>query len=141
MSQENVEIVRRAWEAWERRDMESLFALYDPAIIWDQSRIGPIELRGLYHGHEGVRRFFREWLDPFEAFHAHAETFIDAGDRVVVGVRQGGRGKASGVDIEMPVYWQAYEIRAGLVIRIEVVETQAEALEAAGVSKDAHIST
>jgi ketosteroid isomerase-like protein len=38
MSLENVEIVRRAWEAWEREDWEPLYALYDPAIVWDARR-------------------------------------------------------------------------------------------------------
>jgi ketosteroid isomerase-like protein len=38
MSQENVEIVRAAWEAWARADMEALFALYDPETVWDQAR-------------------------------------------------------------------------------------------------------
>src|SRR6266566_7674162 len=95
MSQENVELVRRAWEAWEREDIEGLFALYDPAIVWDQTHYSE-GIAGVYHGHEGVRHFCRQWLDPFETYWAHAEAFIDAGDNVIVEVRQGGRGKASG---------------------------------------------
>jgi ketosteroid isomerase-like protein len=67
VSRENVEIVNRVWEAWDRRDMEALFALYDPAIVWE-SHTGPIELGGPYHGHEGVRHVFQEWLEPFETF-------------------------------------------------------------------------
>jgi ketosteroid isomerase-like protein len=86
MPQENVEIVRRAWDAWERRDIEGLFALYDPAIIWDMSHYDDV-IGGVFRGHEGVRRFFGEWLEPFETYYAHAETFIDAGDNVVVEVR------------------------------------------------------
>ena len=35
MSQENVELVRRSWEAWERGDMEAIFAFYDPEIVSD----------------------------------------------------------------------------------------------------------
>ena len=130
MSQENVEIVRRAWEAWERRDMEALFALYDPAIIWEQ-RVTPVDL---YHGHEGVRRFFKEWLDPFEAYYAHADEFIAAGDSVVARLRQGGRGRGSGVEVAMPVVWQVYRIRDGRVIRVVGgLMDRSEALEAAGL--------
>jgi ketosteroid isomerase-like protein len=65
MSKENLEIVRRLMEAWERRDMEAVFALYDPAIVWDNSTL-PAPNAGVYHGHEGVRQFFREWLEAFE---------------------------------------------------------------------------
>jgi ketosteroid isomerase-like protein len=142
MSQENVEIVRRIWEASERRDTHAVFALYDPAIVWDFSQAAPVELRGLYHGYDGIRQFFRQWLEPFENFHAEAETFIDAGDSVIVGYRQSGRGKASGAEVEMPAAWSVYRIRNGLVVRIEVFQTKPEALEAAGLSEqDARVDS
>jgi ketosteroid isomerase-like protein len=123
--------VRRLWEASERRDAEAVFALYDPAIVLDTSNVsGP--LAGVYHGHEGVRRFWREWLEPFETHQAHAETVIDAGDRVIVRHRTTGRGKASGVEVSM-IRWNVYRIRDGLVIQWEIFETQTEALDAAGL--------
>ena len=81
MSEGNVEIVRRAWEAWEQEDWEPLYALDHPDIVWDASALrGPIT--GVYHGHDGVRRYFREWLESFEARDARAEKFIAAGDDV-----------------------------------------------------------
>jgi ketosteroid isomerase-like protein len=133
MSEEKVELVRAAWEAWERRDMEALFALYDPAIVWDQSHYREaLDFGGVHHGHDGVRQFFRRWLAPFEDFYAHAEEFIDAGDAVVVRGRQGGRGKASGAEVEMPTYWQVYRLRDARIARIEVYGDRDEALNAAG---------
>jgi ketosteroid isomerase-like protein len=131
MSKENIEIVRRAWEAWERGDWDPLNAFYDPAVVWDASTLrGPIA--GVYHGHEGVRRYFQDWLESFEAHRARAEEFIDAGDNVVVvGLRLSGRGKESGVQVDMP-RWNLYRIRDGLAFRVELFETKAEALEAAG---------
>ena len=50
MSQENVEVVRRVWEAVERRDNQAVFALYDPAIVWDTRGLEQLEA-GLYRGH------------------------------------------------------------------------------------------
>jgi ketosteroid isomerase-like protein len=50
MSQENVELVRAAWEAWERGDMESIFEFYDPVIVWDQTHYQAGELSAVYHG-------------------------------------------------------------------------------------------
>jgi uncharacterized protein len=126
-----VEIVRRVWESAERGDTEGAFALYDPAIVWESHYSGPIERGGLYEGHDGVRRFFREWLEAFATYEARAETFIEAGDRVVVGYRVSGRGKGSGIEIDM-TRWNVYEIRNGLIIRVEVFKSKAEALEAAG---------
>ena len=131
MSKENLEIVRRVWEAAERRDTEALFALYDPAITWE-SCYGP--LSGVYRGHDGVRQFFRDWMESIEGFQAHAETFIDAGDAVIVGLRIRGRGRASGVEIDMP-QGHVYKIRNGLVVHVALHETEALALEAAGVQE------
>ena len=138
MSQENVETVRRAWEAWERGEWEPLYALYHPDIVWDASALrGPIA--GVYHGHEGVRRYFGEWLESFEAHEARAETFIDAGDDVIVGLRLRGRGKTSGVEVDM-ARCNVYRIRDGLAVRVELFETKAEALGAVGLKEEARAS-
>jgi ketosteroid isomerase-like protein len=134
MSRENVELVRAVWQAWERRDMDAIFAFYDPAIVWYQT-LPPVELSGVYHGHEGVKRFFRAWMSPFEHFYAHAEEFVDAGDAVVVRVRQGGRGKQSGAEVEMPPYWQVYRLVYGRAVRIEVYGDERGALEAVGLAE------
>jgi ketosteroid isomerase-like protein len=92
MSRENVELVRAAWEAWARGDTHALFAFYDPAIIWDQTHNHEaLDFAGVYHGHEGIKQFFRHWLAPFEDYCAHPEEFIDAGDAVVVRLRQSER--------------------------------------------------
>lgn len=128
MSTEDVEVVKRAWAAAERRDTDALFALYDPEIVWESS-YGP--LTGEYHGHDGVRQFFGDWMESIADFQAHAETFIDAGDAVVVGLRIRGRGRASGVEIDMP-QGHVYKVRNGRVIHVCLYETQSAALEAAG---------
>src|SRR2546422_5724782 len=102
MSQDNVEIVRRLWNAVERRDNHAVYALYDPAVVLESGNVGPLELGGgPYRGHDGVRQFLRNWLESFEPFQAKAGTFIEAGNAVVVGYRVSGRGKGSGADVEM----------------------------------------
>jgi ketosteroid isomerase-like protein len=116
----------------ERRDNQAVFALYDPAIVWESHEVGPIERGGHYHRHEGVRQFFRDWLESFETYRAQAEAFIEAGNEVVVGYRVCGRGKGSGVEIEM-TRWNVYGIRNGLVNRVELFKTKEEALEAVGL--------
>lgn len=135
MSGKNVEIVRRIWEAVERQDTEAAFALYDPEVVFDNSTV-PGPLAGVYHGQEAMRQFSEEWRQSFDAetYRAQAETFINAGDRVVVGVRLTARGKSSGAEVEMR-RWNVYEVRNGLVIRVDVFETRSEALEAAGIAE------
>jgi len=64
MSQENVDIVRQAWEAYRRRDNEAALALYDPEIEFELRSEGRIDA-GDYHGLEGVQEFFRNWDERF----------------------------------------------------------------------------
>jgi ketosteroid isomerase-like protein len=138
MSQENAEIVRSMWEAWERRDLAAVFEFYDPAVEWDMTHSDVPDMR-VYHGHDGVREFFRAWWAFFAEYSAVPEAFIAADENVVVRVRQGGRGRASTADIEMPGYfdmprsWVVYRLRAGRAVRVEVYRDEAEALGAAGV--------
>jgi len=132
MSQENVEVVRASWEAWSRGDMEALFEFYDPAVEWDMTHSNVPDM-GVFHGHDGVREFFREWRAFFAEYYAEPEEFIDADESVVVRVRQGGRGRASTVGVEMPGYWQLYRLRGGRAVRVEIYRDEADALEAAGL--------
>jgi ketosteroid isomerase-like protein len=133
MSQENVEIVRRFWGAWERGDLQAVFALYDPAIVWVQHS-GPFEMHGTYLGHDGVRRAWRDWLVSFKTLEVHADTFIDAGESVIVGWRMSGEGKASEVPVDLPG-WSIHTLRNGRLIRVDVFSTEAEALDALGLSE------
>jgi ketosteroid isomerase-like protein len=138
MSQ-NVEVVRRIWEAAERGDDQAVFALYDPDIVWRSRTEGPLEgAGGVVHGHDGVRKFFRDWLEAFETYQAKAAAFIEAGDEVVVGYKVTGRGKASGMDVEMS-RWNLYEIENGLVTRVDIFESRGAALEAAGLSQQSPV--
>ncbi len=131
-SDESVEVVRRAWEAWERGDMPAVFDFYDPAVEWDMSESDVPDM-GVFRGHDGVRRFFREWMAPFDDYYAHAEDFKLGSEGVLVRMRQGGRGKESGVDVGMPPLWQLYRLRAGRAVRVEIYRDEDRALEAAGL--------
>jgi ketosteroid isomerase-like protein len=137
MSQENVEIVRRFWDASDRQDLQAVFALYDPAVVWVQHS-GPFDMQGTYLGHDGVRKAWRDWVESFKTVAVHAHTFIDAGESVIVGWRMSGEGKASDAPAHIPG-WSIHTLRNCRLIRIDVFNTKAEALEAVGLSEqDAH---
>ena len=116
--------------------MEEIFAFYDEEVVWDFSRAhGNVVVSREYHGHEGVKQFFRDWAGSFDGYYAHAEQFTDAGDgQVLVRARQGGRGKQSGIEMDMR-YWQVYRVRKGRAIRVEVYSEEREALEAVGLQE------
>jgi ketosteroid isomerase-like protein len=90
--------------------------------------------RGVYHGHEGLRQVFREWHEAWESHKADVEELIDAGDDRVISVGTArGRGKASGIEVELPHQAGLWTIRDGRVIRVVWFPTREEALEAAGL--------
>jgi hypothetical protein len=133
MSEENVEVVRQAWEAYRRRDNEAALALYDPEIEIELRSEANVEA-SIYRGLEGVREFFRNWMSAFDDLRSEVEEWIDAGDQVIAMVRSFGRGKHSGVPVDM-LEAHLWTVRDGKLWRLQTLGTKAEALEAAGLSE------
>jgi ketosteroid isomerase-like protein len=138
MSQENVEIVRTLMEGFQHRQHERAFEFYDPEIEWDASNVGQVvpDLAGVYRGHEGVRTYWRRWLSAWSDLHFEIQDVVDAGDQVVVLVRnQRQWGRRSGIATELPPYGIVFTMRGGKVIRWRSYPDQGAALEAAGLSE------
>jgi uncharacterized protein len=132
MSQENVEIVKD----FSRRFAEGTRGVtkdFDPDIVWDTSASG-LPAAGIYHGHEGVRSFFRDWLAPWEDHVIEYREYIDAGDTVVQVFWQAGTGRSSGIRTERD-FFGVWDLKNSKVIRYRLFGTRAEALEAAGLQE------
>jgi ketosteroid isomerase-like protein len=135
MSQENVEIVRRCCEAFDRGDYESALEALAPEVEYDLSHFPD---GGVYRGHEGVREAFRIWMGTWEDYRQERDEPIDAGDQVILPTREYGRGKGSGVALERPTFG-VWTMRNGKATRIRFYSTMPEALEATGLAQqDAH---
>ena len=132
MSQQNVEVVRQAWEAWVRGDLPGLARLCDPEIIWDTSHFHHWPESG-YHGLEEVEGFLHEWLAIWDEYAVDVEDVIAVPDgRVVSLVLQRGKGHGSGLAMEME--WALIAtLRNGKLIRMDNYEDRAEALAALGL--------
>jgi ketosteroid isomerase-like protein len=137
MSEENVETVRRIYEAAMRRDAATVLALYDPDVELDASRIGVSNHPSgadAYHGHDGLRDLFREWHEAWGKIEYDYEELIEAGEQVIAVVNRHARGRASGVEVERP-FALLWTLREGKVVRVVWYLTREEALEAAGLSE------
>jgi ketosteroid isomerase-like protein len=129
MSQENVEVVRCSYEAYERGDMESALAALDPEVeIYDHDIPDPGEYRGL----DGVLRWQADWETSWQSWRWEAEEFIDAGDRVVAILRVHAKGRGSGADIER-LDGAVWTLRDGKGVRLDYYGSRAEAVEAVGL--------
>jgi ketosteroid isomerase-like protein len=134
MSQENMETVRRSWEAWGNGDLDRLFALWDPEIVWDLTHFSEWP-ESRYDGHDGMKRFLTEWLEVWEDYEVGLDEIHLAPDgRIVSLAWQRGKGKQSG--LEMKMEWaQIITVRDGKVTRIDNYDDQSAALAAAGLSE------
>jgi uncharacterized protein len=131
MSQENVEVVRAAFEAFGRSDWDALVGFLDPEIEWVPT--GQFVGGQLYRGHAGVREFLDALGGEFEEFHAEPENFATASDVVVADTRVSGTGKRSGVPVELR-FTLVVSLSNRKVIRVRNFLERQEALEAAGLS-------
>jgi ketosteroid isomerase-like protein len=133
-----VEIVRRAFEAWEpawgtgTADLGRLMALMDDDLITRTYMPGPEP--DIWHGHQGFLDMSAEAADIFDEFRLRGEEFIDAGDHVVVRVVLEGRGSGSGAPVT-GTFWYVYGVRGEKLVTIDMYATRDQALEAAGLEK------
>ena len=135
MSGENVEIVRRGFEAGNRRDVEALIEVLDPEVEWHSALLMALEGEAaVYRGHEGIREFFRDLDGLFDKLHAEYPEIRDLGDRVVGIGRISTRGKGSGAETESPI-GTVIDLKNGKATQVRTYLDPKEALEAAGVSE------
>ena len=132
MSQENVEVVGRMYDAFERGDYETSLSYLDPEIEFSQPAQEPGG--GMYHGHDGVMQAFAKWLGPWDEYHVEVDELTDLGDHVLANTRHHGRGKGSGAAVEMQIF-QLMTLHDGKIVRIRMYYDEAEALEAAGLEE------
>jgi ketosteroid isomerase-like protein len=133
MSEENVERIHRAFDAFNRRDLDAFLALIDPEAEFT-TRYMEMEGDPYYRGHDGVREWWRTLLAIFPDFSVEVLEVRDLGDSGIAALRVRGHGVDSGVPFEETI-WAAGEWRDGKVTRWRNFGSESEALEAAGLSE------
>ena len=135
MSQENVEIVKAVYDAYNREDWDAAFKDAAPGFEADLSRaIGP--WRGVF-GLDQILRVVEEFSETWESARSEPHEFIEAGDLVVVPATQHLKGRG-GIEVVVSATL-VWTIRNGAIERIVMYQEKEDALEAVGLSEqDAH---
>jgi ketosteroid isomerase-like protein len=133
MSKENVEVVRRALEHFTvAANWEGALDLFAPDVEWEVRPDLPDA--EIYKGHTGLRRLLARFDEVVDDMWIRAEEFIPASrDAVIVPLRWGGRGRASGVEFEESRETWTFTVRSGAIAQVREFATREEALEAAGL--------
>jgi ketosteroid isomerase-like protein len=129
MSQQNVEIVKRIFARWERGDFSSV-DWADPEIEYVVPGPDPQVHRGI----EAMNRSWGEWLEVFEDMTVHLKEIREAGDRVVIDQDFRGRGRGSGIPVDLPGA-AVFTFRDGKVIRFAGHTNLESALKEAGIDE------
>jgi ketosteroid isomerase-like protein len=132
MSSENIEVVRRIYEADASEDRVAALELIDPEV--------EVEYRGqlidkdtTYHGYTGLLRLRESIYENFEDFRIEVEDYIDHGEDVVVALHQRAIGKTSGVPVDIHI-GQVWTVRDGKAVRWRIYRSKDEALAAVGLT-------
>jgi len=133
MSQENLELVRRSFEAYNRRDVEAFLASLDEQFEIHSAIIGGAE-GNVYRGHDGARKWFADSLESFDELRVDPSEFRDLGDRVLVLGKLRARGRESGLVLDSATGWVC-TIRGGKLLKAVGFLSEAEALAAAGIKR------
>ena len=131
MAGDNVELVRRGYDAWNRGDREWILEHMAPGFQWATPPDDPDP--GIHLGHEGVEHYWDAWREVFGHLKLQVEELIDGGSKVVAVVRRLGIGSVSGVEVQERVL-QVFTLRDGKAIRCEEFYDRQQALEAAGLA-------
>ena len=132
MSDENVEVVRRIFESWAEGDFRGGAKDLDPQVAFIVRKPFPEPVEAV--GPDAVVGYMSDFLEQWDRLTIEAELFRPVGDTVLVRAVQRGAGRASGAAGEVR-YFQLFTFRGGKIVRIESILGQAEALEAAGLSR------
>ena len=129
MSEENVDLVHRAYEALQAGDIEKFLKYVSPDVKWHSL----FEIGRRWEGHDGVRDWWVEVHKVFPDWKPSIITVRGVGRHVIVHARGVGTGAASRVGIDQE-FWQVARIEGGQIAWYRAVRTEEEAREAAGIT-------
>jgi ketosteroid isomerase-like protein len=137
VSQENVEVVRQAHEAFNRPDLgvfdlDAFYRLADPDLVVDWSRSNGLEA-GIYRGEAATRRFWNTFFEAFERVVVEPLEFIEHGESVVVPHHFHAWGR-EGIEVEAHST-VVFNVRDGRIIELRLYRQTAEALRTAGLEE------
>jgi ketosteroid isomerase-like protein len=128
MSQENVEVVRRVVDAFNRRDVPTLQFLAAPRLQFSAGLIGTPN----YRGTEGIARFIRDVDTAWTVLQVTVDEVRDMGEMVLTKGRFIGTGRSTGAPVERHAFY-LYRVDRGKIAELKTYFSEGEALEAAGL--------
>lgn len=127
MTDEDVQVVRAAWEAWRDEGPRGILAFLHPEIEWTPAEGEPESetCRGI----DAVTRLVCSWQDAFSEFRPESQEFDDAGEAVLVSLCFSARAHGGGAVMELPET-HVVRVREGKIAEVSAFRTVEEARRA-----------
>jgi uncharacterized protein len=132
VSQENVEIVRKGYEAWNRGDLDHIRRVTDDSFEWREA--SEVPGAGTRRGRAEFDRYLHSFQHFWRQFEFEPLEIRDAGERVLAVVVERARSARSDVEVSQ-LFMHVWTLREGKAVRLEGFYDEAAALEAAGLSR------
>jgi ketosteroid isomerase-like protein len=131
MSEENVELARRAYDAFNRRDLDAFLAFNDPEVEFSARTV---QMGGDAYllGHDGLRKWWRDLFAVFPDYRVEVLEVREVGDYSIVALRAHAHGLESDAPIDEAL-WHVHKMRDGRSTWWQPFRSEAEAREAAGL--------
>jgi uncharacterized protein len=134
VSQENLDVLRRATEAFAAGDLDGWLMFFDPEVNWRAAE-GALDDVGEMRGTEAMRGYVQDWIENFEGFRVVVDELLDIGhDRAIAVQRIMGRARLSGIETQVR-YAVVYTLRNGKIVRGREYFEKSEALKAVGLAE------
>ena len=137
MSRENVETIRRLYDAWLADDYETVYAAYDPEI-----RLNPdpeaswVGIGDNYVGHAGISRYMAAVYEAFEDYRPEIEDILDVGEgRVLTLAIEHGRGRGSGAEVEANQTAHLWTLSKGKAVQLDLFLDRERAFKVVGLGE------
>jgi ketosteroid isomerase-like protein len=136
VSEEYVDLHRRVFDAFNERDIEALIACVDPHFEL-HSKLAAVA-PAVYHGHDGLRRWFQDLEDAWEFLRAEPQAYFDLGEQTLAFYVMRARGRQSGLELAKPIaaivtwrdgracHWMTYDNRDDALRDLDVSEDALE---------------
>ena len=139
MADEDVDTIRRLYEAWQADEYETVFQTYDEAIhINPDPEASWVGIGETYDGHEGIRRYMSAMYEAFEDYRPEVEDIVDVGEgRVLTLAIEHGRGRGSGAEVTSQRTAHLWTLRDGKAVQLDLFLDRGRAYAALGMSEPA----
>ncbi|MFL5908158.1 MAG: nuclear transport factor 2 family protein [Solirubrobacterales bacterium] len=132
MESEQLRQLRTAFDAWNRGDWQETLSYMRKDVVWRTGNLMP-DVDAVYEGHEGVRRFWRDFSEPWDEISIILEEILDEREaQLFVVVRFRARGR-EGIKVDMPLFQLYRYDDEGLLREFTGFAEEAEARRTAGL--------